>query len=64
MDFVVIPYILFLFKFIHIVFKQIKSLDFNLIVTYIFIILIAYTLVVRLGLLTFRRWYKPEVKKG
>lgn len=62
MDFTVIPYILFIFKFIHIIFKQIKKMDFNLIVTYIFIILIAYTLLMKIGLWLLRKWSSPSKK--
>jgi len=62
MDFTVIPYILFLFKFLHIVFQQIKKMDFNLIVTYIFIIFIAATLIVKLVLFLLRKKYKALPK--
>lgn len=46
MDFTVIPYILFVLKFIYIIFKEIKKMDFNLIVTKIYIVLVVYTLFV------------------
>lgn len=59
LDFTVVPYILFLFKFIHIIFKQIKKLDFNLIVTNIFLILVVLTALIRLVLLVTRRLHKP-----
>lgn len=58
LDFTVIPYILFLFKFIHIIFKQIKKLDFNLIVTNIFLILVILTALVRFVLFVARRIHK------
>lgn len=58
LDFTVIPYILFLFKFIHIIFKQIKKLDFNLIVTNIFLILVILTALVRLVLFIARKIHK------
>lgn len=58
LDFTVVPYILFLFKFIHIIFKQIKKLDFNLIATNIFLILVALTALVRLALLLARRIHR------
>jgi hypothetical protein len=37
-------------------------LDFNLIVTYIFVVLTAYTFITKLSLWVLRKYYKPEVK--
>lgn len=55
LDFTVVPYILFLLKFAHIIFKQIRKLDFNLIATSIFFLLAGFTVVVRFGMFVARR---------
>jgi hypothetical protein len=60
LDFTVIPYILFLFKFIHIIFKETKKLDFNLIITNIFALLIGYTLVARFAVWLLRKLWQQK----
>lgn len=57
MDFTVIPYILFIFKFIHVVCKQIIKMDFNLIVTNIFIILLGVLALAKAGLWMLRKYH-------
>ena len=63
MDFTVIPYILFLFKFIHIVCKQIIKMDFNLIVTYIFIVLLLFLAVAKIALWLLRKYHIKQHPK-
>ena len=50
LDFTVIPYILFSFKFIQIIFKQIKNMNVHLIATYIFGIFVIITIMFRITL--------------
>ena len=62
LDFTVIPYILFSFKFIQIIFKQIKNMNVHLIATYIFGIFVIITIAFRIILKLIQTFPKKSKK--
>jgi len=62
-DFTVIPYIIFVMKFMIIIIEQIKRVELKSIITEIYIGLVGYVLVAKIGFWVIRRVYHVEKDK-